>query len=326
MRIMFVGSYRNPGGPNEVNRNIISHLPGSVSYQKHTNRFLLRSESLLKIMMCDVVVFSGMMFRPYELSLARLLGKKIIYIMHGCAKFESGESNSAEKQIFRYADRILCVSHTYSEMVKRAFPDIAHKVGVQMNGINWAELTALRQAFDKSGEAKDPRRIILFGGGRTEKKNLYVCKAVQLINESGLYDLHVDVYGYYRDTDDSPLIAAIPCVTFHHVIPHDLVNVELAKSRMFIQNSQFESFGLALIDALSLGCDVLFSTNTGAKDIITARQESDIINDITDVDEIKDKILKTLECPNNKRLYDSIDKEKTSLQAAVDNLMSRCLE
>lgn len=95
---------------------------------------------------------------------------------------------------------------------------------------------------------------------------------------------------------------------------------------MFIQNSQFESFGLALIDALSLGCDVLFSTNTGAKDIITARQESDIINDITDVDEIKDKILKTLECPNNKRLYDSIDKEKTSLQAAVDNLMSRCLE
>lgn len=167
---MFVGSYRNPGGPNEVNRNIISHLPGSVSYQKHTNRFLLRSESLLKIMMCDVVVFSGMMFRPYELSLARLLGKKIIYIMHGCAKFESGESNSAEKQIFRYADRILCVSHTYSEMVKRAFPDIAHKVGVQMNGINWAELTALRQAFDKSGEAKDPRRIILFGGGRTEKR------------------------------------------------------------------------------------------------------------------------------------------------------------
>ena len=180
--------------------------------------------------------------------------------------------------------------------------------------------------YSTQGEAKDPRRIILFGGGRTEKKNLYVCKAVQLINESGLYDLHVDVYGYYRDTDDSPLIVAIPCVTFHHVIPHDLVNVELAKSRMFIQNSQFESFGLALIDALSLGCDVLFSTNTGAKDIITARQESDIINDITDVDEIKDKILKTLECPNNKRLYDSIDKEKTSLQAAVDNLMSRCLE
>ena len=71
---------------------------------------------------------------------------------------------------------------------------------------------------------------------------------------------------------------------------------------------------------------MLFSTNTGAKDIIPARQESDVINDITDVNEIKDKILWTFAHPNNKRLYDSIDKEKTSARTAVDNLMARCLE
>ena len=321
MRILFIGGYKSPGGPNEVNRNLLKHIADKVVALKSRYRKIQVLESILPIFRCDIVIFSGLMFTPVQLRLAKALKKKIIYIMHGCSKIENGHIDEREESILSDSDRILCVSKTYSELIQKLYPKFSNKVFVLFNGINWDEFDLIRNNL-KTGREKN--RIILFGGGRKIKNNLIVCQAVHELNQESDLNLHIDIYGYFNDNDDSKLISDIPCVTFHNIIPHDKVNEELYRSRLFIQNSEFESFSLALTDALGLGCDVLLSKHVGAGDIIPGKEAQDIIYNPNDIAEIKEKIVHVIKNPNNKRLLESIDRKSTSLVAAADNLIEYC--
>ena len=133
--------------------------------------------------------------------------------------------------------------------------------------------------------------------------------------------LHVSVYGTYNEEDDSPRIKEISCVTYHGLIPHAELLRKYKTSRLFIQNSRIESFGLATIEAIIGGCDILLSKNVGAIDIIPGIQPTDVINDFTNIKEIQEKITYILDHPNNHRIIHSIDREKTSLKKAAERLM-----
>ena len=325
MKFLFIGSHHQPGGPNEVNRNIIKHLPTKqFSYIKEKGGITLRLEKIVKILFSRVVVISGICVKPYEIKLASFLKKKIIYIMHGCLLLERGYSSVEEQLLLEKSSKVLCVSAPYSELIKTKYPQFASKIGILTNGVNWDEVYWLRNIIKNI--QRDPNRIILFGGGRKVKGNLQVCKAIEELNNTHNQQLHVDVYGYFRSDDDSKEISEIPCVNFHHVIPHNEINLELVKSQLFIQNSKYESFSLALIDSLGAGCSVLFSVNVGAKDIISNKKESDVIHDSSDINELKEKILNVMKNPNNERLYGSIDRDTTSYKTSVKRLISICEE
>ena len=320
MKTLFIGSYHNPGGPNEVNRNLLKYLP-SAKYTriKNPKGLMRRVEGLYKILFSRSIIFSGIMFFQYEVKFAKLLNKKIIYLMHGCAMLETERTNFKEILILDTAQKILCVSNTYAELIRKIFPKYRNKVDVLLNGIDWDRLNILMTEYNNL--SKDNKRIILFGGGRKEKGNLAVCRAVDIINQETELNLHIDVYGYFRDSDDSKDIADCTSVTFHHVIPHDQINIELAKSFLYIQNSKLESFGLGLIDAIGVGCNVLYSQFVGAKDIIGNQSEHDIIYNTDDINEIKHKIMYIIQTPNNARIHKSIDQKSTSIEAAAHNLM-----
>lgn len=324
LNVFFYGPYNNPGGPNEVNRNIAKCIKNEVRIKTHYNKIIGRLENVYKILVSDVIVFSGLMFHSYELNLAKIFGKKIIYIMHGCAKIETGKGNPLENKILEKSDLILCVSNTYRSIIAKFFPEYKDKLNVLFNGINWEESDEIIKSIT-SNIKHDSNRIILFGGGRTVKKNIIICQAVQRLNVEAGTKLHVDVYGYYRENDDSKAISEIPCVTFHHVIPHNLINIELFKSRLYIQNSEFESFGLGLIDALQCGCDVLISQYVGAKDIMNLT-DNDVINNPLDIDELMSKIKYVIANPNNARLVSTIDKKSTSIEARAKELLQYCKE
>lgn len=323
MNVLFIGGYRNPGGPNEVNRNLLKFLPHNFRKLNKKNTIFQLIEYIAKIITSDIVIFSGLMFHKIQINIAKILNKKIIYIMHGCAKLELGIENQDEELILKSSDYILCVSDKYSQIIKHIFPRHSYKIKILQNGINWDEIDTIKA---NNNFQRDSNRIILFGGGRKEKQNYYICKAVQELNNKYDTKLTIDLYGYYRDYDDSKLIAEIPCVTFNNVIPHSEVNIELLKSNIFIQNSKFESFGLAVIDAIGLGCNVLISKNVGALDVIKEKKDTDIIYNPTDINEIKRKLLNLISIPNNHRLLNSIDKENTSLEYAAKKLTEYCYE
>lgn len=320
MRIFFLGDHFHAGGPNEVNKNLLSVLAGRVDFVKQKNRYLRRIERIFKILFSDVVVCSGVYATIYEILLAHCLCRKIIYLMHGCLYLETGVFSKIEDLLLKYSDLILCVSNSYRNFISsyKPFSVYERKMQVLTNAINWKEY----DKFPIANEfVRDRNRIILIGGGRILKRNLQVCQAIYNINKNKGTEYKVDVYGYFRDTDDSRLIAEMPNVQFHHVIPHEQLLMEFQKSVLFIQNSEFESFSLGVVEALMCGCNILISKNVGARDVISGLLETDIIYDPLRLEEISVKIENVLKIGNNERLLSSIDRYTTSVEYSAQHLL-----
>ena len=93
------------------------------------------------------------------------------------------------------------------------------------------------------------------------------------------------------------------------------------QSGLFIQNSCFETFGLAPLEALACGCDLLLSDKIGARFILKGLEDGDLIHDYSDRDEIADKIMRLMQQGNHERLQQSIDKESTSWEARTMQLV-----
>ena len=107
------------------------------------------------------------------------------------------------------------------------------------------------------------------------------------------------------------------------VIPRDLFWEHLEKAELFIMNSTLESFGLSAIEALLCGCSVLISDAVGATDLLEL-EESDIIHNPADKEEIRRKILYLLEHPNNERIRSSFHPEEWTYQKTVERLETLC--
>lgn len=317
-RIFFSGQYHGENGPAEVNKNIVAFLPNNVARLRSRNRYLMRLENLCKICWCDVLILSAIGHKQYEIKLARLLKRKIIYIMHGFAEDDSPFLHSMETRLLPHTDKILCVSSPFCQLAKKRFPQYANKMEVLTNGVAWEKI---ERELIHEDVIRDCNEVILIGGGREIKRNLIICEAIEQINMEKGTSLHVSVYGKYTEEDDSPRIKEIPCVTYCGLIPHNELLKKFRMSRLFIQNSRIESFGLAVVEAIIGGCDILLSKNVGAIDVISSIQPMDIINDFEDIKEIKQKIIYISKHPNNNRIIHGIDRENTSPKKTVGKLL-----
>lgn len=319
MKNFLLGFYHLANAPAIVNKKLLRHLPRSRYRRQYSGSGLRRRlDCYTKIVFSKRIIISGIFVSRSEVRLIKLLGKRFVYIMHGSARMETGHDHPTEQLILASAHRIVSVSAVHAAMIKNEYPQYAHKVVTWYNGVDWDEIDRIKASINDAD--RDPNKIVLFGGGRFMKGNLAVCQAVQKLNETRGLNLHVDVYGTYSDDDLSPQISHIPCVNYKPLIPAERINYELAKARLFVANSSFDTFNLALMDAIGLGCSVLFSQHVGAKDVIAAASERDIIRNVNDVDELMDKIEYVLSHPNNERLNASIDREATSWAVRADQL------
>lgn len=327
MNIFFAGNHFGVGGPWNVNKNIVKCLNGRATFTHFKPKFLRLAEIICKIICSKVIIFSGISSIDHiTVPIAKMLHKKIIYIMHGCLSWEYELNNNStnqrgvdnERLMLENADKILCVSSPYKELISKRYPRYASKLGTLTNGINWDDLNKKRDVTI----SRNCSSIVLMGGGRVTKRNLQICQAVEEINREDNINLKVTVYGYYNENDDSKAISQIPCAEFHHVIPQTKLLAVLNGTYLFVQNSEFESFSLGVIEALACGCNVLMSHNVGAREVIKGLTENDVINNVMDLSEIKQKIRQVMQEENNKRLFSSIDQKATSNEASVERLIT----
>lgn len=326
MDVFFAGNHFGDSGPRIVNRNLIRCLKDEVSYISSESRIQRILEVIWKTLRCRVIIFSGVTsYDSLVIPLCRILGKRMVFIMHGLLLLENqangytnrrGEKNEA--LLLKYAETILCVSETYMRFIKKQFPQYAHKTSFLTNGIDWQ----MPDRIPQNAVARDKKRIVLIGGGRTTKRNLEVCKAVALLNERFQTGFYVEVYGEYSKNDMSQKISEAPYVSFLPLVPHDKMLEVFRSAFLFVQNSDFEPFSLGVIESLVCGCSVLISENVGAKDILNGLIPADIITDTADIEQIADKILVLSREGNSQRLLSSIDKEASSIQCSAKKLMS----
>lgn len=94
---------------------------------------------------------------------------------------------------------------------------------------------------------------------------------------------------------------------------------------MFVLKSIMEPFSLSTIEALFCGCSVLVSNLAGVTDLLDL-EETDIIFNPVDKEEIRTKMLYLLEHPNNDRIMSKFIPEKWTYQKMVERLECLCRE
>lgn len=323
MKLFFVGDFDSDNGPASVNKTLRKYMPDNTLYPVQTKRYKRIMELVLKIQQVDAVIFSGLSkVNIIGFKIARLFGKKSAYLMHGSA-FLEGKINqnsntnkvNTEKKTLELAPITICVSEIFMNSIKDCYPQFSDKVTYVNNGIDWD----MFGVSESNNVKRDKNMILCVGGGTPLKKIQVVCKAIDYLNKYEGYNLKLTVIGSIgKDTNK---IKSYPFVEYIERVAKSDMDYYYKTAQLCIQNSEFETFGLATVEALICGCNVLISKNVGAKAIINGLETNDVINDINDVKEISKKIICNLVNDNNDRLINSIKKDQTSVKESYKQIL-----
>lgn len=318
MRILLAGVYQQDNGPSNVNKEIIRNKTDAFLYIRSSNRCLKFAEGLIKLLETQVLVVSGTSRIGRFLAKAgKALGKKVLFIMHGCASYEVELEGITipeswlkwERELLEAADFLLPISRKYSLWVQRQYPQYAKKVRYWCLGVN-------RYSLYQS-EKRDAATVAVAGGDRKIKNNIFVSNAIERLG--GKVKLRV-----YGSASSAPL-----CENKHTEwmgeLPHEDFITQLKSTGIFVVNSTIESFNISVMEALSCGCSILVSDQVGAAGLLEL-QETDIIYDTENEEEISRKILFLIDNPNNQRICAAVNWEEISWHRAVQRLEEICAE
>ena len=314
-RYLFIGGTERNTGPDNVNKGIVSNLPSNFYVVSGGNKFKKYMDTFRYTLICSVIVVSGISkIGMYAMKMARLLGKKTIYIMHGCNEIEftlnemsvNTKSLRYERYFLKYADLILPVSKRYSQMIQEKYPFCKGRIDFLHNGVDKIQLNS-------SDVQREKGRIIAVGGDRKLKNNLVVAKAMSKIDGSK----QLLVFGHLYNPNN---IEKTRNIQYKGLVPQKQLYKEMMKSELYVLDSIYEPFALSVFDALFCGCSILVSNVAGALELLDVT-EHDIIYDPMNEDEIAEKIDYLLKNPNNNRLLSSLNFDKISYKTEV-----RCLE
>ncbi|MCR5651528.1 MAG: glycosyltransferase family 4 protein [Lachnospiraceae bacterium] len=322
--VLFIAGDNFSGtGPAIVTDALIKNAPKNTLYLKSVSKFLRALEIPGKIMKCDAVLFSGFSKQNiYGMNLCRLFHKKSAYLMHGCVEYEN-EMNRVpdkkmallERKMMKKTDLILAVSRQFEEWLKEHYPEYRDKTEHLTNGIDW---DLMQEKI--SGEERDLHGIITVGGGMPRKGIVNICRAVEKLIDEGVSDITLTVCG--DEGADTKEIDSYPFVKNEGLVSHERLMELYRKNRLFIQNSRFETFGLAPLEALLSQTEILISEKCGALSVIKSYEDSDIIRDTEDIEEIAGKIKDLFLKENHVRLICELDKESTSWQSRARQLLT----
>lgn len=317
MKVLLFGGWHQNGGPSNVNKTHVMSADDRLVFLKIQNRVFRRFERLFRIFTCEKILFSGSLPLKYEWFICKLLHKDVFYYMHGDLRYENviNKQGHTEKaftifdDVLKYSHKIIAVSERYAQWLKKRYPQYADKITFVNNGLNIERRKMV---------VKEPMTIAVSGGNRQIKNNDIVCEAVSVLRERG-YDIKVYVFGrHYPDNAD---LDKYPFAVRMGQMDKDEYYAHLDRISLYVVNSELESFGLIVGDAINCNCSLLVSEIVGARSIMTMADE-DMVYDSHNIEEVASKILNLLEHPNNERLYNTIDIEGVSEKSAYNNLMN----
>lgn len=315
MRIFFAGDHMSGTGPANVTKYYIENLPTGTLYQKRKSKLARVPEIIINTLRSDVIVYSGYSKQNLlGMNIAKKLKKPCAYLMHGCVEYENEinlepdeEMCRVERQTMKMADTVIAVSKSFANWLKDYYPQYSDKIDYVTNGID----TALRDEMSEDdGSGRCAQLIYSIGGGMPRKKIRFICEAVELLRKQDNIDYRLVVAGARgADTDE---INSYSFVDNKGKISFKESVALMKKAAVFVQNSSFETFGLAPVEAVACSCSTLCSKNVGALDIIDGLRDEDIIDRYDDPQEIAEKIRNLIKNPNGDYLKNNINWETSS--------------
>ena len=328
MRVFVVGDYRTGTGPANVTKEYLLRLPDNTKRLIFSSKLLRAVEIILKMPFADIVLVSGYSKQNLlALKWAGRLGKPGVYLMHGCVEHENSINecidevmNSVERQTMKLSTAIFAVSTQFAGWLKTYYPEYSHKIDAAVNGVD-TKLLENMSAFNTVGN-RDKNMILTIGGGMPRKKIKHICEAVAILNaREGGRKYRLVVIGDRGKDDD--IINSYPFVENHGLVDAAIARSLYKEAGLFVQNSCFETFGLAPMEALVNGCSVLMSKEIGALELFRGIEDRDVIRNFYDASEIAGKIDALIQEGNALRLIRSFDKESASWEARTMQLWQK---
>lgn len=320
-RIFVVGDHKTGTGPANVTKEYIRCLPKGTLYQKRTSKIGRLPELYINILRSDIIFFSGYSAQNViGMKFAKKLNKKTAYLVHGDIDHENkinhnenAHMSEVEAKTLELADCLLAVSSKFAAWLKDKYPEYKDKIDYVTNGIDERSVS-----HSISGDA---HKILSIGGGMPRKMILHICVAIEQINAESDEKMELFVIG--KEGADTEAINKYPFV-------HDLGLVSAKKKEelfkecgIFIQNSCFETFGLAPVEALCAGMSVLCSKECGVLDLFKSANEHDVINDYSSGEELAEKIKWIANNPNREKLLADISFDTMSWEARTLELIEK---
>ncbi len=327
-RYMIVGDSTSRTGPANATAALLNKMPGNTLYLKGKEKAARAWEILCKLPKVDAVVFSGHSRQNIlGMKLAQIFGKPSVYIMHGAVEYENRinlvpneKMASDERKMMELTDKILAVSRTFEDWLKENYPEHKHKISHLTNGIERSKIYVNPETASglyNSVKPGEEIRIISVGGGMPRKRIRVICRAVDILVNRGM-DVSLTVAG--APGLDSKEIDKWDFVNDPGLVTGEKMQKLYRSSRIFIQNSVFETFGLAPLEALYEGCDILISDKCGVKEVLGELSEGDLIRNPEDTEEIAEKIEGLINKGNNRRIREGIDFEGNSWEKRAEEL------
>lgn len=318
-RIFVVGDHKTGTGPANVTKEYIRCLPKRTLYQKRTSKLGRLPELYFNILRSDIVFFSGYSKQNViGMKFARKLHKPTAYLVHGAITHENkinGAENemmsAVEEETLLLADSLLAVSEKFAGWLKTQYPQYSDKIDYVTNGIDERTVNT-----DVKG---DKKKILSIGGGMPRKMIIHICKAIEIINRES--ESPVTLYVIGKEGNDTDAINAYDNVNNLGLVSADKKEELFKECGIFIQNSCFETFGLAPVEALCAGMSVLCSKVCGVLDLFKSADAYDIIDDYSSAEEIAEKIKYQMENPNRDKLLSDIDFSSMSWEARTKELI-----
>lgn len=279
MKVLYIGDFIKGNGPSTVDINVRDSILNSsqinqVAFLQSTTKLSLAV--LKKIFSIDVIHVSGVSFLGMILmAFARLCGKKATMTMHGSLAIECHFNEIAlYRRVFesiqqKLANEIMPVSNMLAKNLK-----INKKITVIPNGVDLVPI---------SSSLKQNNLITLIGGGRKEKRNLDTCKIINKINNEKKLNIRVNIFG--EEGLDSNEIKNFSFVKYFGFCDKKSVFDSLAKSKIFIQYSECESFSLSVAEAINYNCYIITSDFVGINDFITPSNDYIVVNNLEQLEQ-----------------------------------------
>lgn len=295
--ILLIGDYYSTTGPAIVTRDYIRNMPSSVRIIKSRKKLLRLIELIIKLNRSNIILCSGLSKQNViAFKHARKRNKKSAYLMHGSVAYENEinqidmpEMERLELEVLQMADRVIAVSDLFKNWVRNHYVECQKKVDAITNGIDWkvAEKSGvINENFSSRTENKIVK-IMSVGGGMPRKNIRVLCRAIEEIHSEKNLDFELLVFG--ENGKDSEIIRGYSFVKDFGVCSHDQLLNYMKTVDIYVQNSSFETFGLAPIEAALMGCSVIISSKVGAKDVLQdvfGLKKEQIVEDTLDVAEL----------------------------------------
>ena len=319
-KIFVVGDHKTGTGPANVTKEYIRCLPKGTLYQKRTSKIGRLPELYFNILRSDVILFSGYSAQNViGMRFAKRLNKPTAYLVHGAIDHENNINNDynahmsdIEAKTLELADRLFAVSDRFCGWLKENYPQYEDKIDYITNGIDERTVNP-----EMNG---DNSKILSIGGGMPRKMILQICAAIEKMNSEGS---SVTLYVIGKDGLDTDAINKYPFVKNLGLVSAEKKEELFHECGIFIQNSCFETFGLAPVEALCAGMSILCSKVCGVLDLFKSADEHDIIEDYSSKDEIAEKIKYIMGNPNREKLLNDIDFETMSWEARTKELQEK---